>query len=415
MPVKALAIRLALVAGLVLTAAAPADAQYEAARHLAEAERLLAGQPGAENQAWNRLRQGGAPWVEPHPFEPGKVRLTFLFRAPQDAISVRLDSVLNGPYARQPVADYEADFLLPLKRIARSRIWALSLDAPARLEAVYSFRIETADGSEQRSDPLNPAALQGRDAESVLVVAPRPEQRWSLPRSDVRHEVLELESAALGRRVRLELARASDAEAPLLILYDAFTWGVRAPAAGIAANLAEAGRIGPVHVVLIDELDGASAARAYADQAEFLAEELLPALRENGLQPRRVIAGGASRRGLSAAIAGLSRPDAVTDVISLSGSFYWAPEGEAPLWLTRDLPPAGADAPRFHLAAGVMETVRTTANQGHVMLEANRAMAQALSAAGYEAELRLYPGGHDAAGWRGALAEALIALLSETP
>ena len=415
MPVKGLVAAIAVFSALIASANGAAEAQYEAAQRLAEAERLLTAQPGAENRAWNRLSQGGAPLVEPHPFNPGRVRITFVFRAPAEALEVHLDSVINGPYARQPVADYEADFLLPLRRIASSRIWTISLDAPAQLEAVYSFRIASPAGVEARSDPLNPLALRGGDAESALLVAPRPAQGWSAPRRAVPTERLTMQSAALDRQVRIELARAPDAAAPVLILYDAFTWGVRAPAADIAANLAEAGRIRPLHVVLIDELDGASARAAYADQAGFLADELLPALREAGLRPSRVIAGGASRRGLSAAIAGLARPDVIDDVISLSGSFYWAPDEEAPLWLTRDLPQPGQEAARFHLAAGVLETVRTTDNRGHVMLEANRAMAQALTAAGYEVELRLYPGGHDAAGWRGALAEALIALFEDTP
>ena len=47
------------------------------------------------------------------------------------------------------------------------------------------------------------------------------------------------------------------------------------------------------------------------------------------------------------------------------------------------------------------------------MLDANRRFGTALTAAGYEAELAIFPGGHDIAGWRHALADGLVALLGE--
>ena len=225
-----------------------------------------------------------------------------------------------------------------------------------------------------------------------------------------------MESAALGRMVRVQLWRNPDApaQAPVVILYDAFLWGVRAPAWEIAANLAADGRIPPVHVVLVDQLDADSAARRYDDQTRFLADELLPRLREGGLTTpaRQVILAGASRRGLVASRAALQRPDMFGGVIALSGSFYWSPDGEAPEWLIRNLPPAPAQgAPRFHIAAGSLETVITATNAGHVMLDTNRRFAAALDAAGYRVALDVFPGGHDIAAWRHAFADGLVALL----
>jgi len=182
----------------------------------------------------------------------------------------------------------------------------------------------------------------------------------------------------------------------------------------LLARLAEAGEIPATHLVLIDQLDPASATRAYADQAVFIADEVLPTLREEaGLTPQRetTLVAGASRRGLSVSLTALSRPDLIGGVISLSGSFYWAPEGEAPEWAARQLTQAPVPSPVFHLAAGRLETVLTATNRGHVMLDANRAMAEALHAQGYAAELVVYPGGHDIAGWRSALADGLVTLL----
>lgn len=411
-------LRRAAILALLLVLAGPAGAQVPAA--IGHAEAALAERPHAVEEVWRDLSRNGLPLVGPHPDDPDLARVTFAMKTMPDAEAVRLDSVVNAARARQPVADYIADFTLPMQRIGTAPIWWISLDVPRDVEAAYSFRVLKDGLWQRRSDPENPRRLRGGDAEAVLrldraapqlALQPWPRRTRRLP------DLLTVDSTVLGRAVSVQLHRSPDAgaDAPVLILYDAFLWGVRAPAWEIAANLARAGDIPPLHVVLIDQLDGQSETRRYDDQAQFLAGELLPRLRAEGIEapPERVILAGASRRGLAASRAALTRPEAFGGVISLSGSFYWAPEGEAAEWLMRTLDAAPADAPRFHLAAGSLEYVATATNGGHVMLDANRRMAAALEAAGYEAELAVFAGGHDVAAWRYALADGLVALLGE--
>lgn len=394
---------------------------------LAEIETLLGDQPGAVELAWTALTRGGLPHIAAIPGDDLQARVTFFYKAGSGASAVRLDSVVNAPRASMPVEDFVRDFTLPMQRLANSEIWTLSLDVPRDVQASYSFLVTGANGTERRSDPQNPLHLRGGSAEAILMLdrvgdlsALRPVPSVVLPDAAWR----EIDSEALGRNVSLEIhpAENGDPDAPVLILYDAFNWGVRAPAWEIIHNLVLTGDIPPMHVVLIDQLDERSEDTAYADQAEFVADELLPFLRQEfgwRLAASDVVLGGASRRGLSAAVTGLSRPDAVGAVLSLSGSFYWSPQGEAPEWLARQLSGAAADdrragttavTPRFLLAAGSLEYVVTSTNDGHVMLDANRRMADALAAAGYPTDYRIYPGGHDIAAWRLALAEALTAL-----
>lgn len=412
------------LASLNLTAVLPDDAPGDAVAlaSLAEIETLLTHQPGAVEQAWTALARGGLPRIEPIAGDELQRRVTFFYKAGGDVTEVRLNSVINAPRVTMPVEDFVRDYTLPLQRLGGSNIWTLSLDVPRNVQASYSFLVTGPGGTDRVSDRHNPRHLRGRNAEAILVLdragdlSPlRPVPQSRLPATETRM----LDSAALGRAVGIEIhpAASGNPDSPVLILYDAFNWGARAPAREIVHNLAVAGDIPPMHVVLIDQLDEVSEQGAYADQAVFVADELLPFLREEfGFRLDRpdVLLGGASRRGLSAAITGLTRPDAVGAVLSLSGSYYWAPPGEAPEWLARqlaDAPDDGlAEAPRFQLAAGSLEYIITSTNQGHVMLDANRNMAEALSAAGYHTGYRIYPGGHDMAGWRLALAVALQAL-----
>ncbi|WP_417481032.1 alpha/beta hydrolase-fold protein [Maricaulis sp.] len=404
---------------LVLATAAMDDAPApDAAVSLAEIETLLSQQPGAVELAWTRLSRHGLPRIEPIAGDNGRSRVTFLYKAGSEVTDVRLNSVINAVRVDWPVEDFNRDFALPMQRIAGSPIWRLTLDVPRDVQASYSFLVTGPRGTRRVSDPRNLRRLRGGAAEALLTLdragdlSPLlPVPPYRLPEGQMR----QIESEALARPVMLDIhpAATGDADAPVLILYDAFNWGERAPAWEIVHNLVEAGRIPPMHVVLIDQLDPASEHSRYADQTAFIADELLPWLRaEFGWRLARedVLLGGASRRGLSAAITGLTRPEAIGTVVSLSGSFYWAPPDEAPEWLARQLGEAPAGAPRFQLAAGSLEYVVTSTNQGHVMLETNRNMAQALTAAGYETRMRIYPGGHDIAAWRLALADSLQAL-----
>jgi len=420
------AARLAGIVALVATAAASAQSPEGNDGPLtipavAALEAMLAERPHARDEAWRTLSQPRLPLRSIDPDNPGHALVTFAWRGDAQTTSVRLDSVINAARARQPVTDYIADFTLPLTRLDGADIWTLTLSVPRDVEAVYSFLVEREGRVQRWSDPANPARLGGRDGESLLRLdrARRADIHRPLAFDEtITAQRLIVDSAALGRSVQLDLFRAPGAadDAPILILYDAFLWGERARGSDMLARLATRGDIPPTHLVLIDQLDGASADHAYGDQAAFIADELLPALQaQAGLAPRRetTLLAGASRRGLSASLTALARPEQIGSVISLSGSFYWAPEGAEPEWARRQLTPAPDEAPRFHLAAGRLETVRTSTNQGHVMLETNRLMAQALTAQGYPAELAVYPGGHDIAGWRNALADGLVALLGD--
>lgn len=409
--------RICLLAGLL--AGLMSGAMASAQSRLDDAAAILEQREWAVEQAWAVLAEPSLPLVEPHPDDDNLARVTFAWRGDPTVTGVRLDSVVNAPYAAPVVSNYTRDFTLPMTRLEGSLIWSITLDVPRDVQASYSFLVESAGGTYRRTDPANPRRLQGRDGETLLMLD-RIEQRDLLaPVAEDKTrqaDALALDSVHLDRTVLLQLYRAPGAgpDAPVLVLYDAFLWGVREPAWEIVQNLADAGTIPPTHVVLIDQLDPESAAHAYADQGDFIARELLPFLRfRAGIAENRdgIIIAGASRRGLSAAITAMEHPAEIGGVLSLSGSFYWAPPGEEPEWFIRRLMPATIGLLRFHLAAGTLEYVHTSTNQGHVMLDTNRRLYAAMEDAGYRVSYDEFPGGHDVAAWRTGLADGLAELL----
>lgn len=406
-----------ICAAWLLTAAAPGPASELRSPAVEAAAAVLESRPHAEDEIWRDLSRRGLPLVEEHPENPALRRVTFAFKGNQGVTGVRLDSVINAPYVRGEVSDYVRDFTLPLHRLGDTQIWTLTLDVERDVAATYSFLVELSTGTRRMADMENPRRLRGVAAETVLLLAPREVDPAIRPVPFMQRrpaDALAIDSAALGRVVLLQhhAVGSPGADAPVIVIWDAFLWGERAPAWEIVHNLVDQGRMPPAHVVLIDQLDPESAGQRYHDQSRFIGQELQPFLAEHGIAGPLTLA-GASRRGLAATLAALDNPGQVDAAISLSGSFYWSPTDEAPEWLARDLPPADLSAPRFILNAGSLEYVVTSTNQGHVMQSANRNMTEALNRSGYSAVYHEFAGGHDTAGWRGALAASLDALFAD--
>lgn len=406
-----------ICAAWLLAAAAPDPVIELRSPAVEAASAVLASRPHAEDEVWRDLSRRGLPLVEDHPDDPALKRVTFAFQGHDGITGVRLDSVVNAPYVRGEVSDYVRDFTLPLQRLGETQIWTLTLDVERDVAATYSFLVELTTGTRRMADSENRRRLRGVSAETVLMLAPREVDAAIRPVPFMQRRpagALAIDSEALGRTVLLQhhAVRNPPAAAPVVVIWDSFLWGVRAPAWEIVQNLVDQGRMPPAHVVLIDQLDPESADRRYQDQSAFIGEELQPFLAEKGMTGPLTLA-GASRRGLAATLAALDNPDQVDGAISMSGSFYWSPQDEEPEWLARSLEPAAASAPRFILNAGSLEYVVTSTNQGHVMQSANHNMTEALSAAGYDAVYREFSGGHDTAGWRGALASSLDALFDD--
>jgi enterochelin esterase family protein len=195
------------------------------------------------------------------------------------------------------------------------------------------------------------------------------------------------------------------AQYPLLVLFDGdrnWTWMPKILDLMIARR-----QIPPLLVVMTDESVPSirtSELPCNTDFADFLAKELVPWARRGydaTASPQRTIVAGSSYGGLAAVFAGLRHPEVFGNVISLSGSFWWKPEGTAQSeWLVRQMGDSPKLLLRFYQEVGLMEV-------GFGQIESNRHMHQALVAKGYPTGYAEFDGGHSFLTWSQGMVRGL--------
>jgi enterochelin esterase-like enzyme len=382
------------------------------------ARRVAAG--GDTAAFWAEAARRGTPLVEAR--DDGQVLLTFLARG------VRANARLVGA----PSGDHEW-----LGRLAGSDVWFKSFAVPPETRLAYRIARDVpaipGDPRARRrallataaADPLNraPWPAEAPDAfnqDSVLELPGAPEQPGldnpNPPRGTFTRFRLTSRSLGNTRTVTLYAPPGFDpAESrnQLLILFDAQAYLTKVPTPRILDALTAEGRIPPTLAVFVSEIDPDTRARELpgnAAFAAFMARELMPALRARtgvDIPAARTILAGSSYGGLAAATVALAYPAVFGNVVALSGSFWWQPDGSRE-GLAARVAREPRKPVRFHLAANLFEGSRPDMNDG--ILETTRQLRDRLRAGGYTVTGREYAGGHDYLVWRGALGDALIAL-----
>lgn len=400
---------------------APGAPRPESPRLQALAQTLAAG--GGTEDFWQERARQGTPLVEPLPERESLV--TFLWRGAPEIRSVRLFGSPSGNHD-------------PLQRLDGSDVWWASFRMPASARLSYRLApdVPQVEGNAQdqrrmilataQRDPLNPrvfpaqadARLDAFQGFSVLELPQAPPQPWVAPRPGVAEGTLtrhELASRILGNQRPVWTYHPAHARPQaLLVLFDAHAYRQDVPTPRIVDNLVAEGLIPPTAVVLVanpsPEARGAELPPNPAF-ARFLDEELMPWVHAQGLAqpPEATVIAGSSYGGLASAYAGLMLPHRFGRVLSLSGSYWWAPPGELPGWMMRAYAEAPPRPVRFYLDAGRYEGARGGQDG---ILETNRHLGDVLRAKGYAVTQREHATGHDYLHWQGALGCGLVALLN---
>jgi enterochelin esterase family protein len=401
---------------------------------------LASGDRAALDRFWAEIGHEGGPLIEPIPDEANHSLVTFVWRGDDRTQSVIVFGDLSGPNlaANQ------------LACIPATDVWQRSYRARNDLNTLYRFFLNVPPEVVQDptafyailrnhavADPFNwNTFLAPADAENgspaivaqILKLPAAPPQPWSAPRSGApagRLEMHRVRSAILDNERRVWVytppGYADRGEScGLLLMFDgweAIQW-VNLPA--IMDNLLADGLIPPMVAVMPDNL-GMMTTRnlelpCYPPFAEFIRRELVPWAREKydvTSDPARCVAAGASYGGLAAAYVALLSADLFGNVLSLSGSFYWKPQGETELmWLPRQYANADRLPLRFYLDVGLLE--KTVAVGPGVTVGAGvEQMRDVLAAKGYPVHYAEFSGGHDPIGWRGTIPHGLRFLIGK--
>ncbi|MDX6018777.1 alpha/beta hydrolase-fold protein [Scandinavium sp. V105_16] len=378
---------------------------------LQQLAKQLAG--GATTDAfWQARQQEGTPLVEP--FDSHHKRVTFLWRGAQKNVYL-----IGSPAGEQD----------PLFRLAGSDVWFRSYVVPADTLMQYKLApdVPQVNGSpreQQRAimasgqaDPLNPQTLHPGDDRrqrySLLALDPARYCTLSRMNKPIRYGRLtrhQLDSDFLGntREIKIYRPRVPQPARWTLLLFDGKEYQDDYHVANVLDDLIARHALPPINVVFIDALDHARRSAELPPNprfADFMAHELLPWLHSQGLtmQRQKTVLAGSSYGGLASAWVALRYPRLFGNVLSLSGSYWWAPKGEAPGWLTREYQQAPRYPVRFWLQAGIFET----RGPGGGNYPNTRAFEQVLREKGYRVSFHSSSSGHDYAAWCEALVDGM--------
>lgn len=388
-------------------------------------------QGGDSRGFWQEMERQGTPLIEPWDAEHQLV--SFVWRGAGQ--SVRLFGSPSGNHE-------------PLQRLGSSDVWWASFVMPRDARLSYGFAPDvpqvSADAMIQRRsilstlqrDPLNRQswgrsadlqAVQDRyDGRSVLTLAKAPPQPWSQSRASVATGQLQrhwLGSQALGNGRDIWIYKpqgwqqADAAQRSLLVLFDAQAYLRQVPTPAIIDNLMADGLLPATAVVLVANGAGDARSRELPPNpvfADFMGKQLMPWLKAQGIaaRPERTVIAGSSYGGLASSYVALRYPQWFGNVLSLSGSYWWAPKGESPNWLARQYEQAPQLPIRFYFDAGLYEGAR--GGQAGIR-ETSQELGDVLRAKGNKVVQRVHSTGHDYVHWQGSLACGLLALTGREP
>lgn len=355
---------------------------------------------GDDVLAWWRALAPG-PLLEPHP--DGTVTVTFWWS------DSRAEQVLL--FANR-ITDERNLAASLMRRLPGSDLWHLSYRMEPDWRASYGF-VPVGPGqtppwhTDQAGirevldlalpDPGNPRRISNRVGNelSVVELPAAPPQPWIRQRRGSTRRRIEVLGPA-GRRVWLSPAPFGG-EAPLVIGLDGEFWLDQLSLT--VDNLAEDGLIRAPHVLL---LDSGGRSRRWRELsagalAGYLATDLLDWVRNHlpiSPRPQDVVVVGQSLGGLTALHTVLDHSDRIASAVSQSASLWQEDLAVPPLF--------GAGV-RIHLEVG---------RQEWVLDPPHRELAPRLSAAGVDARLTRFNGGHDYACWQGGIGDGLRWLLA---
>lgn len=264
-------------------------------------------------------------------------------------------------------------------------------------------------------DPFNRRMFNGH---SVVELPEAPVQRWldarpEVPAGAVTEHVLSSETLGNQRRVWVYTPPNYSANNPpygILILLDGQSWVGEHPIAPTLDNLIAQGELPPLVALLPEALDFETRVRemaCYPPFVQFIRDELLTWASSNWHltgKPEQTIIAGQSLGGLTAAFAGLLAPRRIGNILSQSGSFWWANGSEFDVdseWLPQQYARMPQQPLRFYIEVGWQEWV---------LLPPTRHLRNVLEAKGYDVTYNEFNGGHDDVCFRGSIADGLIAL-----
>lgn len=332
--------------------------------------------------------------------------VTFLYRGEAQAVVLRM--FISGLPSAQPLA-----------RVEGSELWLLRLALPTGSRFEYKFEVQRDGASEWVLDPLNP--LRASDpfgSNSVCQGFGYLPPEWTLPDGNARTGSIEeigVDSRHLGpRRVRLYLPARfrRNRRYPFLVLHDGTDYLRYAQLKTVLDNLIHRLELPPLVVALTDSPDRLREYVGLDAHADFLVEELLPAVAAKlplDPDPAMRAAMGASLGGVASLHAAWRHPGSFGRLLLQSGSFAFTDIGEnkrGPVFepvvrfMNEFRARPGRPAERIYVSCGIYES----------LIYENRSLVPLLTEQRMQVRYEEARDGHNWQNWRDRLRAGLTFL-----
>lgn len=393
---------------------------------------VSSGNKAALDAFWARVAKEGSPLIEPSPGDEGYSLVTFLYHGKDDTRNV---VVFGG------VAGTDLD---KMNHLEGTDVWYLTYKV--RNDARFTYDLSPNDAltslikmdmkdmkaimkriSTFAPDPLNPHKFIGMPVPSTVELPGAPPQNWitlapGVTAGKVEEKKFKSTIMKNERNIWVYTPAGYDPRGPdygLMVLFDGVAFKDWVPTPVILDNMIAKGLIPPMVAIILDNPTPVSRNTELpcnADFADFLAKEVVPWMRQNyhaTSDPSRVVVAGSSYGGLASTYAALRHPEVFGNVLSQSGSYWWAPDGSfEPEWLTKEFVKSPKLPVKFYLDVGLME-VGSMPNDAPTQVAVNRHMRDVLQAKGYSVTYREFNGAHEYYNWRGTLSDGLLALIGK--
>ena len=393
----------------------PADRRLQSTRLSVLKNELAHGNRSALERFWAEAA-GNAPLVEKFPNEEGLLLVSFLWRGGSDVSSV----LLQGGPPTQPQKW--------LSRLPNTDLWFRTDPIPQDARFTYGYEVRTNQTIpaevETVPDTLNNRLFDGRSFVELPAAPPQPwiQRLPGVPQGKITLSKIQSKCLSAERDIGVYTPAGYTPKGKpcdILIVFDGQAYHELIPLPAILDNLITQAQIPPTVAIGIPNPSHEIRQRdlhCYDPFADFIAKELIPWARKNyniSSDPRHAVVAGSSAGGLTAAFCAFRYPKVFGNVLSQSGSFWYAPGQSDSLpdylqergWLTRQFVSTRRLPLHFYIETGRFES------QAQV-LDHHR-IRDVLEAKGYPVVYREYNGGHDYFNWRGTLEDAVIGLLGK--
>lgn len=379
---------------------------------LIKLEQTLLTDPSTEN-FWNMITKKGTPLIEP--YDENNVIMTILWRGAHNNIKI----------LGSPTGDHD-----DLYHLANSDVWFRSYIVPKSTRYSYQLAPDIPYTSkpiaEQRysiiataqQDPLNPNfypkdAVDKFHRQSYVELPDAPVQfgikpEINSPKGTITQHRFKSHILNNERDITIywpaHIKNISSSELNLVLLFDSKQYQQKTVILTIMDNLIAHRKISPTILVMIDTIDGKTRSQELppysSNLADSLVKEFLPWLQQLNIEviPSNTIIAGSSFGGLASTYIAFKYPQYFPNVLSLSGSYWWAPKNHPGEWLSEQFATQPTKPIKFYLNAGLFE--------GN-LLTSNRHFMHILQAKGYRYYYHETASAHDYLHWQGEFTTGL--------